>query len=249
MGCGKVRIVRKRLRFRECLCYNGDMKRHMKVKTNKNNGQKVSSAIFLVLLGTVSLGAIGGGISWFSDEPALALTYQDTENVDFTINPTISVSLSGNLVIDDLVPGSSSDSNVIDVTVSTNASNGYYLAATVGASSTDTSLVNSGNSSYKFASLSSNAASLSAFSNNQWGYAYSTDGGTNWVSGNQGSTSAGYNGLPGDGGDSGATGVTLLNTSSPMVGGAVKFKIGAKAANDQAAGTYTNTVNFYAVTN
>ena len=182
-----------------------------------------------------------------------ALTYQNDTDVDFTINPTISVSLSGDLLINDLVPGSYADSNIITVNAATNASHGYYLAATVGDSNSsssnhNTNLTHSTNSNYTFTKLSSNAANLSDFSDNQWGYSYSTDGGTNWVSGSQGSTDTGYNGLPLDGNDSGATGITLIDTTSPVANNSVKFKIGAKASNTQPAGTYTNTINFYAVT-
>ena len=42
-----------------------------------------------------------------------ALTYQSSTDVEFTLNPTLNVTLSSSdLAIDDLVPGSSSDSNV-----------------------------------------------------------------------------------------------------------------------------------------
>ena len=175
-----------------------------------------------------------------------ALTYEDSTDVEFTFNPTISVSLSSaNLTISNLTPGSSSDSNTVTVTVSTNAGWGYYLAATTAGNN----LVNSNNSSYKFTNISSNKASLSNFSDNTWGYTYSTDNGTTWVSGDAGSTSTGYNGLPVDGSDNGATGVKLLNPSSYNSSSSVKFKIGAKASGTQASGTYTGAVNFYAVAN
>ncbi|MBR2839959.1 hypothetical protein IKE82_01355, partial [Candidatus Saccharibacteria bacterium] len=178
-----------------------------------------------------------------------ALTYQNDTNIDFTINPTISVSLSGDLVIDGLTPGSYADSNIITVNVATNAGYGYYLSATAGTSGTNANLTHSENSNYAFTNLSSNVSSLSSFSDNYWGYSYSTDGGTNWVSGSQGSTSSGYNGLPLDNDDSGATGITLIDTTSPATNNSVKFKIGAKASNTQPSGTYTNTINFYAITN
>ena len=62
-----------------------------------------------------------------------ALTYQNSVDVEFTLNPAISISLSDdNLVIDNLVPGSSNDSNIITVNVATNASSGYYVSATAG---------------------------------------------------------------------------------------------------------------------
>ena len=182
--------------------------------------------------------------------PTSALTYQTTTDVEFTVNPSINVSLSSNdLLISDLTPGTSSDSNIITVNVSTNAGYGYYLAATAGASSGSTNLVNTVDSSRVFTNLSSNKASLSNFSDNTWGYSYSTDNGTNWISGNNDAATAGYNGLPLDNNDNGATGIQLASTDSYVSTNSIKFKIGAKASTTQSGGTYTNTVNFYAVAN
>ena len=179
-----------------------------------------------------------------------ALTYQTSQNVEFTFNPTISVSLSSNdLIIDNLTPNSSSDSNIITVSVSTNTGYGYYMSATAGTSTGDTNLTSTTNSGNVFTNLSSNAATLAAFPDDRWGYSYSTDDGSTWISGSQGSTTSGYNGLPLDNDDSGATGVILASTDSFSNSGSVKFKIGAKASATQATGTYTNTVNFYAVAN
>ena len=179
-----------------------------------------------------------------------ALTYQSEHDISFTFNPVLSLDLSSSdLVISNLTPGTSADSNIITVSIATNASQGYYLAATVGTSSGNTDLTNTENSSYKFTNLSANAASLSNFASNTWGYSYSTDDGSTWISGSQGSTASGYNGLPLDNDDDGATGVTLIDTNSPADSTSVKFKIGAKSGETQAAGTYTNVVNFYAITN
>ena len=97
--------------------------------------------------------------------------------------------------------------------------------------------------------MTGNKATPASFEDNKWGYAYSTDSGTSWVSGDAGAAVAGYNGLPLDNDDNGATGVTLINTTSPVANNSVQFKIGAKASAAQASGTYTGTVNFYAVTN
>ncbi|MBQ3433398.1 hypothetical protein IJG22_03865 [Candidatus Saccharibacteria bacterium] len=179
-----------------------------------------------------------------------ALTYQNSVDVEFTINPSLSINLSANdLIINDLTPGSSSDSNIITVDVATNAGYGYYMSATAGASTTDTNLTHSTNTSNVFTNLATNATTLSDFPDNYWGYSYSTDNGSTWISGSQGDTATGYNGLPLDNDDSGATGVILASTDSLTNAGSVKFKIGAKASATQASGTYTNTVNFYAVAN
>ncbi|MBP5648165.1 hypothetical protein J6X04_02660, partial [Candidatus Saccharibacteria bacterium] len=43
--------------------------------------------------------------------------------------------------------------------------------------------------------------------------------------------------------------VTLIDTSNPIDNQTIKFKIGARASSSQPAGTYTNTINFYAVVN
>ena len=179
-----------------------------------------------------------------------ALTYQDSTDVEFTFNPTININLSStDLVIPELTSGSSSDSNEVTVSVSTNTGYGYYLSATAGTKTGNTSLNNTLDSNYKFTNLTANAPSLSAMPDNSWGYSYSTDNGTTWVSGDTGSTMTGYNGLPLDNDDSGATGIKLVSTDSFTSSSSIKFKIGAKSAPTQAAGTYTNTVNFYAVAN
>ena len=194
------------------------------------------------LVGVLALVGVAGSAS--------AITYQNSVKQEFTFNPTINVSLSSSdLTISNLSPGGTADSNIITATVSTNAGYGYYLSATTGTASGSTSLVNSADSTYSFTNLSSNAATLSAIPDDKWGYSYSTDNGATWVSGDNGSALTGYNGLPLDADDSGATGVKLLSSNTFATSGSVKFKIGARASSSQAAGTYTGTVNFYAVTN
>ena len=209
--------------------------------------RKKHSLILIIVLSTINLCLFN---SILLVPPASSLTYQNSVNVEFTFNPTISINLSSNdLIIDNLTPGSSSDSNIITVDVSTNAGYGYYMSATAGTSTGNTDLTNGSSSSAKFTNLSSNVATLASFPDNNWGYSYSTDNGTTWISGSQGNTNTGYDGLPLDNDDSGATGVILTSTDSFTNSGSVKFKIGAKASPNQASGTYTNTVNFYAVAN
>ena len=182
-----------------------------------------------------------------------ALTYQSSTNVGFTFNPAISISLSDDLLISSLSPGSTSDSNIINVAINTNASQGYTLTATAGTSSTTTNLVNTGNNNNIFTSLATNAT-ITDWTNandNTWGYSYSEDNGTTWISGKDGSNQniLGYSGLPLDNDDSGATGKTLISTTLPSDNKTLKFKIGAKASSSQASGDYTNIINFYAVAN
>ena len=186
---------------------------------------------------------------------AQALEYQNSVDVQFTFNPYISLTVSGDLVINDLAPGSSADSNIITITASSNSPAGYALYSSVGSSTynyTDLRL-SSSNTTNVFTNLSSNVASLSNFSDNTWGYSYSTDSGTTWQSGDADSTPAsGYNGLP----LYNAITYTDLETSETINTGIklanavknatteVQFKIGAKASSTQATGTYTNVVNF-----
>ena len=198
---------------------------------------------FVRLFCLISLGGILGGALLRGVDGVGALDYQSNVGVGFTFEPTLNVTLSNSdLVINNLSPNTGSDSNVITVNVATNAAYGYDLFSTVGnTANVTTELKDGGNS---FASLSSNVATLASFDDNKWGYSYSTDSGSNWVSGDQGSTSAGYAGLPLYTG----TGVKLASANS-NAGSSVQFKIAAKAGATQASGTYTNVVNFYAVTN
>ncbi|MBR3056260.1 InlB B-repeat-containing protein [Candidatus Saccharibacteria bacterium] len=170
--------------------------------------------------------------------------------MQFTFNPTVSINVTGDLTIPDLAPGSYADSNIITVTAGSNDAHGYKLYGTVGSSSssyTDLRITPS-DSTNKFTNLSSNKATLANFSDNTWGYSYSTDSGSSWVSGNVGSTSSGYNGLPLYNSSNNASGVILASTSSASET-SLQFKIGAKAASTQVSGTYTNTINFIGVGN
>ena len=169
-----------------------------------------------------------------------ALTYSSNVDVGFTFNPTVSINLSGDLLINNLAPSSSADSNTVNVTVTTNNANGYTLLATAGTSSTDTNLTNTTNSSYKFTSISTTSNLSSLTTNNTWGFSYSTNNGSTWSN---------YTGLPKDNDDEGATGKQLAKTTSQSQNLPIQVKIGAKAGPEQAAGTYTNVINFYAVAN
>ena len=165
-----------------------------------------------------------------------ALSYQSSVGVGFIFNPTLSVSLSSSdLVISNLVPGSTLDSNVINVSVASNASYGYTLSAIVNGNNSNLTHTNGTNT---FSSIATNA-DLSDLDNSEdiniWGYSYKD----NTV---QMPTWSNYNGL------SNSNTTTLINTNS-NVSSNLDFKIGAKAASTQASGTYTGTVNFTAVSN
>ncbi len=174
-----------------------------------------------------------------------ALSYQGTANIGFTFNPTLSVSVSGDLIIPNLTPGSSADSNSITVSVATNTAYGYTLTSTVGSSNNGSiagnnsrNLVNSVDNTKSFTSLDygSSIVDKTNFNDNTWGYSYSQDSGTNWRA---------YNGLPlySDTTKS----AVLFSTYSPAHNTSLDFKIAAKAGSTQASGEYTNIINFYAV--
>ena len=177
--------------------------------------------------------------------PTFALTYQDEVNVQFTFEPSLSISLSSpNLIISNLVPGNYSNSNTITVDVTTNNIAGYTLTAKVGGTgqtAANNSLVNT-ISNTAFTSLGdSDNIILPNFSDNKWGFStaasitdattfsgllYNEDKVINATTNHDGTAATGYTG-----------------TNS------TKFTIGAKASADQAAGDYTNVITFTAVTN
>ena len=213
-------------------------------KSNSKNKNTI-----LALFTIVAIAA--AGITSLSSLPTFALTYQEAVDVQFTFNPTVSVNLSGDLTIYNLSPGNSADSNIITVRAGSNEVNGYTLYSTVGSSSSNyTDLrLSSSNTTNVFTNLSSNKATLAAFSDDTWGYSYCNttndcdNSTTYWVSGNVGSTSTGYNGLPIFNASNNTTGVILADSNSANET-ELKFKIGAKASSSQLAGTYTNIVNF-----
>lgn len=176
-----------------------------------------------------------------------ALSYQGSANIGFTFNPTLSLSVSGDLIIPNLTPGSSSDSNSITVSVATNTAYGYTLTSTVGSdnNSNDSSignnsrnLVNSADSTNTFVSLDygSSIVDKTSFNDNTWGYSYSLNNGINWRP---------YSGLPLYSDTTKST--VLYNTYNAASSTSLDFKIAAKSSTTQASGEYNNIINFYAV--
>ena len=170
-----------------------------------------------------------------------ALSYQSSVGVGFTFNPTLSVNISpSDLVISNLTPGTTGNSNIINVSVATNAAHGYTLSATMNGNNSDlTHTSNSVNNNKNiFSSIATNA-DLSSLDNiedsNIWGYSYkdNTVEMPAWSN---------YNGL------SSSNSTTLINTNS-NVSSNLDFKIAAKASSIQPSGTYTSTINFTAVSN
>ena len=205
-------------------------------------------ASFLTLM--LSGGIVVFNAAIFSVSAAQAVTFESEQGVAFTFNPTVTISITGGtgassdgLTITNLTPGDVKDSNIITVSASANTPLGYSLSSTVGSSTYNTTELRKDGTSTanKFTNLSANKASLSNFDDNTWGYSYSTDSGSTWISGDiTSTTNTGYNGLP------------IYTTSSPIKlinsstagSSSIQFKIGAKASTSQIAGTYNNVINF-----
>lgn len=190
------------------------------MQNNKNN---ITLSLIILILSFTNI------ILCFSSNFVSALSYQSEVGIGFTFNPTLSVSLSSSdLVIPNLTPGSSSDSNSINVSVATNASYGYTLS--VNASS---DYLTHSNNTNTFSGIATDADLASLTTDNTWGYSTSIDNSSSWSN---------YNGL------SSSTNTTLIDNSNTADStGNIDFKIGAKAGSTQASGIYTNTINFIAV--
>lgn len=181
------------------------------------------------LIGMIALPSVG----------ASGLEYKSNKvDLGFTFTSTMTVELSSTAVtIADLAPGAQAKSNAVEITVNTNDSAGYTLNATVGVDS-DGNRVNTlrNSSSGTSFSMIGSAGSLAA---GEWGYTVD-DGTTYRPIATIGSSTTTVNKTTNKTG-SAASGYTGTNSTS--------FKIGAKAAADQLAGEYTNTINFSVVSN
>lgn len=202
------------------------MKRH----TNKN--------IQIFGLGLAVLALVAG--VWSFCQPSWAETKTEEVDVQFTFNSMINVTASASsMSIGSLAPGTVSESEAITVTVSTNNVSGFYLSATSGEKATNTDLT--GTNGGKFTHLAQEASlDKGGITDGYWGVRYAV--------GAADINSSKYTGFPQDKGDNGAGGKKLIDADNLSGDKAVKVQIGAKAAATQAAGTYTNKINFYAVT-
>lgn len=168
----------------------------------------------------------------FYNSNVSALSYQGSAEIKFTFNPTLSINIStSDLVIDNLTPGTTSDSNIVNVSVATNASHGYTLSATVGDSLHNNTNLTHTNGTNAFSSIATNSSLPSLTTDNTWGYSYKLSNATNWNN---------YSGL------SNETSKTLINTDNQLTK-PIDFKIAAKASSTQPSGTYANTINFIAI--
>lgn len=201
----------------------------------------------------ISLSTLGL-VSLITGSSASALTYQEGVGVDFTIQNTITISLSSpNLVIDDLTPGTAADSNIVTVNVQSNNPRGYTLNSTVGDSTyTNRNLIHASSSSASpFSSIDygTTIPTLNDLNPNQWGYSFSLDDGTTWINSNKTGNvnDTGYSGLPLYNDEEHITTLKESSATTPASGDNVKFKIAAKASAAQTSGDYQNIINFVAI--
>ena len=170
------------------------------------------------------------------DTGTSALSYQSDVGINFTFNPTLSVSISpSDLVIPNLTPGTTDISNEISINVSTNNIYGYNLYATVGNSVHNNTNLTRSSSNDVFASISTTADLPNLTTDNTWGYTYSLDNGTTWSN---------YNGLPLYTADNP---IRLKKNTGPAED-TINFKIAAKSSTTQPSGAYSNAINFTAIT-
>ena len=171
----------------------------------------------------------------FNSNNISALSYQSPVGISFTFNPTLSIDISSNLVINGLIPGSSSDSNIVNVAVATNTAYGYILSVNAGSD-----YLTHSNNIDAFSSIGTNASygNLEDFNSNAddntWSYSYKDNSalGLSWSS---------YSGLATE------TSKILLETNETANSSSVDFKIAAKASSTQTSGTYTGAIIFTAV--
>ena len=171
-------------------------------------------------------------LSLFIINNTSALSYSSDIDLSFTFDPTISISVSDDLIIPNLTPGTTANSNIININIATNVAYGYTLLATVGNES-DYPSSNLINSNYSFNNIAEDANLDNLTIDNTWGYSYKKLNDNAWSS---------YNGLP-----------SYTNTKKQLVDtnyqteDTINFKIAAKAGNTQPSGMYNNIVNFYAI--
>ena len=195
--------------------------------------QSLFLGITAIILGAAVIGSMA--------MPVSALDYQKTINVGFNVQDTLTVSLSSpNLIIDDLMPGTASDSNIITVNVLSNNPYGYTLTSTVGNETTynNRNLTNTtAASSTPFASLDYGSSVASLTTDNTWGYSYSdqTVATPTWTA---------YSGLPLYSDTTNIATLKESTTTSAASGDNIQFKIAAKASDTQLAGEYKNIINF-----
>ena len=167
-------------------------------------------------------------------EGAMGLGYQSGVDVQFTFNPTLSVSVSDAIHLTNLAPGTAGVSDDVVITVTTNSVSGYNLTAAAGGGTyLNTNLVND-LSDAPFTSIAVGSSVEELVTDNTWGYTIDS-----------GET---YSGLPYYDAE-GVAWALLRNTTNASGSATPNFAIGARAALGQVAGNYLNVIQFKAVTN
>ena len=193
----------------------------------------ITLSLVIIMLSFTNIALCSSNI--FNNSNVSALDYSSNVGIGFTFNPTLSVNISPNdLIIPNLAPGTTSDSNIINVSVATNASHGYTLSATVGDSLHNNTNLTHANNTDIFSSIAMDANLANLTTDNTWGYSYKNNIATTptWSS---------YSGL------SNSASKVLFNTDS-NANSSIDFKIAAKASEAQASGAYTGIINFTATT-
>ena len=176
---------------------------------------------------------IYGGI--FSNSVS-ATTYSRDVEVKFTFNSEIQIDIdTADIEILDLTPGQQKDSNIVNVSVSTNNVAGYTVSATTGNTTYNNTDMTHSDGVNKFTSISTDASESTLSTDNTWGYSTSMDSGTSW---------ANFSGLP----IYTDTAKEIAKTDGPSTD-LTKFKIHAKASTSQPAGNYRNVITFNVVAN
>ncbi len=187
-------------------------------------------------------GAVLGGLIVTQGASAV-VRYTTSTEVQFTFNPSLSVTVSDDFAISELAPGNKGVSDAVNVTVDTNNVTGYELKASVGNSTdyTSTALVN-GSHADTFAMLADSASA--GLQSGYWGYTLDSAATADSTS---------YTGLPLYSGDAKTINKTTYKTTTPATGyagGAITtMKIGAYAKDNQRPGEYNNVINFTVVSN
>ncbi len=199
------------------------------MKKGHNSKTNHISGVIAALLVACSF----AGIASVNSEFSYALSYESQAGVGFVVDGSINLSITGDIVIPELFVGTSKESNVVDINVSTNVADGYSLSAKMGSDSQDLAAAGI---SIKIAGLST-TASESDLSDNTWGYKVKPSAGS-WSN---------YSGLPILSNDE----KILVERTTKSTSGSetTQFKIGAHAAATLPTGNYTNTIVFHVVAN
>ena len=180
-----------------------------------------------------TFGAILGSLALAQGAGAI-VTYRSSSDVQFTFSSMLGLTVSDDFLIDNLVPGTSDTSNLVNAIVTTNNSAGYELSATVGNSTYDsTALMATIGTAHPTIDMTTGTSRSSG----KWGL--TLNDGTSYTPLSRTTDTILNKTIDKDA--TPASGYTGTNTTS--------MKIGAYAATSQAPGQYRNVINFKVVSN